>query len=273
MATAFHRAFRKLMPSWLTTGEGELVHFSLGFVLSGFAKRWVRGLQARFPAYAPEDALAAIARDRKLVRGINESAEDFAVRLAAWLDPEVHPARGNPYALLEQIRAYCQQAIMVRTVDARGNWYTIDEAGSRSAVLDSGTWDWDGAGATPRFTRFWVIIYPTAGGAPWDEAPGTIGEPGPWGDALGAGRGYTIGTTATSEHVSRIRQIIRDWQPDGTRCEWIIIALDDASFDPSTPEPDGTWGGFGKLNGSNDKVVARLNTARYWRGNPGAEYP
>lgn len=269
MATAFRRAFKKLMPSWLTTGEGALVHFAIGFVIDGFAKRWVRGLQARFPELAPEDALAALGRDRKIIRGIGEPREAYAARLVAWLDK--HPKRGNPYALLEQIREYCQADVRVRTVDARGNWYTIDRDGTRSAELDTGTWEWD-AMDPARWSRFWLIIYPTSAGEPWEATAGEVGDAGLWGGVLG-GTGLTVGTTATPEHVSKVRTIIRDWQPDGTRCEWVIVAFDDASFDPATPEPDGTWAGFGMIDGSDDMVVARLDTARYWRGASGALYP
>lgn len=269
MASRFRRAFKKLMPSWLTTGEGELVHFSLGIVIDAFAERWRQGVLARFPTHGPEDALAASARDRKIIRGINESAEDFALRLLPWLDD--HKKRGNPYALLEKLRAYCGPGVRVRTVDARGNWYTIDRDGTRTAELDTGTWEWD-AMDPARWSRFWVIIYPTSDGVPWEITPDTIGDPGLWGGVL-AGPELTVGTTATPEQVSKVRTIIRDWQPDGTRCEWVIVAFDDSSFDPTAPEPDGTWAGFGMIDGSDDMVVARLDTARYWRGASGALYP
>ena len=51
---------------------------------------------ARYPAYAPSDAVSLIARDRKLVRGIGETQAAFAVRLAAWLDrARARPAVGQ----------------------------------------------------------------------------------------------------------------------------------------------------------------------------------
>ena len=62
-----------------------------------------------------------------------------------------------------------------------------------------------------------------------------------------------------------MRNIIREWQSDGTRCEWIIVAFDDASFDPTAPEPDGTWEYFGTDN-AGAYEIARLTSARYWKG-------
>jgi hypothetical protein len=94
----------------------------------------------------------------------------------------------------------------------------------------------------------WAAVEGTIAGA----HPGQIGRPG-----------ETLGTTATPEQVAAVRAIIRDWQPDGMRAEWVIVAFDDESFDPAAPEPDGTWGTWGKYVGS-AYVPARLSTARYW---------
>jgi hypothetical protein len=264
MASRFRRVFRFLMPSWLTTGEGERVHFALGIVIDAFAERWRQGVLASFPEYAPPDALAAIGRDRKLIRGIDEPDDAYAARLVGWLSK--HRLRGNPFALLEQVQTYLQAAVRVRTVDVRGNWYTREFDGTESAELAAGNWDWDSRDAS-RWSSFWLIIYPAGATDPWSITSGTLAN-GPWGNNLGDGS-LTIGTTALAEHVSKIRTIIRDWQPDGTRCEWIIISMDSSSFDPDEPaEPDpnpGTWGKWGKLSGT-DYVIARSTTHRYWRG-------
>jgi hypothetical protein len=281
MASRFRRAFRYLMPSWLTTGEGEQVHFSLGIVIDAFAERWRQGVLARFPGYAPPDALAAIGRDRKLIRGLGESDEDYAARLVTWLSK--HRVRGNPYALLEQVQAYLQAAVRVRTVDVRGNWYTREFDGVESAVLAAGNWDWDARDAS-RWSSFWLIIYPAGATDPWAITPLTIGDANLWGGTVGKFDGLgnlkdpplTVGTTAEPEHISKIRTIVREWQPDGTRCEWIIIAFNSSSFAPTEaaeplPNP-GTWGKWGKLSGS-DYVRARSGTHRYWRGMNGSEYP
>lgn len=260
LARRFRHLWRHIVPRHFAEGEGELIGYSLGVVVDAFLERARQGLIARFPQRGTHTALGAIGRDRRIVRGIAESREAFAARLITWLDD--HPRRGSPYALLEQLRAYCQADVRVRTVDARGNWYTIDRDGTKSRSLDTGNWDWDGAPVSPRWARFWVIIYPTSDNEPW--APeGTWADDGVYGD------GGVWGTTATPAQVADVRNIIREWSPNGTRCEWIIIAFDDASFDPAAPEPDGTWGRWSKVSGG-VAVPSRLGTARYWRGRKAA---
>jgi hypothetical protein len=256
----FRKAFYKLMPSWLSSGEGELVNFSLWLIVDAFLERARQGVLSRFPEYAPHDALAHMSMDRKIVRGIEETDEAFAERLIRWLDD--HKVRGNPFALMEQLRAYCGGNIMIRTVDARGNWYTIAANGTRTVVGDAGNWNWDDLDSS-HWARFWVIIYPIDG-VPWSISPAwgdsDLFTSGNWGQP-----GATIGTTATSDQVASVRGIIRDWKPAGTKCEWIIIAFDPTSFNPSSPEPDGKWGQWSKLTAGANRA-ARLSTARYWVG-------
>jgi hypothetical protein len=254
MAFRFRRAYKTLLPAWLSTGEGEFVGYSLGLLCDAFAERVRLGLLARFPQFAPPDALSYLGRDRRIVRGINEPDDAYAARLVRYLDD--HRVQGNPYALMDQLASYCQAAVRIRTVDRSGNWFTRDRDGSRSALINQANWDWDG-GAASSWSRFWVIIYPTAAGLPWSASVG--GSPASWPS------GGTIGTTATPDQVASVRSIIREWQPDGTRCEWIIIAFDDASFDPTAPEPDGTWANFGTDN-AGAYEIARLTSARYWKG-------
>jgi hypothetical protein len=253
----FRGLFRKLVPAWAQDDvEGGPLLYSLGLLCDAVVEHARLALIARFPSHAPADAVSLIARDRKLVRGLGETKEAFAPRLVAWLDE--HAVRGNPYALMRQVRGYCNAAVRVRTVDRRGNWYTIERDGSYAyhGPADPSSpgeaWDWDGGGAD-RWARFWVIIYPTAGGEPWSD-PTLWGDPGlVWGSP-----GATWGSTATVDEVDAVRRIVRDWKPAGTRCEHIIIAFDDASFDPesATGLPDGTW----------SSASNRLATARYWRG-------
>lgn len=247
----FRWAYERLLPSWLTSGDGGKVLYSLGAAKDAFCDRVYYSLLARFPQHAPADSLAYHSRDRKIVRGINETAESFSARLVRWLDD--HYTRGNPYALMQQLQAYCNAAVRIRTVDRRGNWYTLDSDGTKHVTLAAGNWDWDDGGLD-RWARFWVIIYPTSGGLPWSAS-----VPGAWPS------GGTIGTSATLDEVASVRGIIRDWKPAGTKCEWVIIAYDAASFDPTAPEPDGTWQYYG-TNNAGHYELARLTTARYWSG-------
>lgn len=251
------KLFYRLMPSWLSSGEGEKHQFSLAIVRDAAQERARQAAHARFPEDAPEDALPYMQRDRLIVRGIDEAAAAYATRMLTWLDD--HRVRGNPFALMKQLRGYCNCDVRVRTVDRRGNWFTRERDGTESFALAAGNWNWDSLAASPDWARFWVIIYPTVGPPtePW-TATDTWGMGHIWGEA-----GRTWGTSATSDQVAMVRSIVRTWRPEGTRCECIIIAFDDASFDPAAPEPDGDWDLWSV---GDPRLKNRLTTARYWAG-------
>lgn len=260
---SFLEAFAKLVPWWLSEGDGGKVLASLSLMADDFAARAKNALLARFPDYAPDDAaLAALGRDRRIVRGINEPAAAYAARLKRSFDDLQR--RGSPFALLEQLRAYLQAACVIRTVDQRGNWCTIDAAGVLTRSNDVGNWDWDGAADSPAWARFWVIIYPVGGVTPWAET-------GLFGAAGAVAESDTLGTTATPDQVAQLRSIVRDWKPAGTKCEWIIISYDAALFAPGDAPgvaPDGLWGGWSKVVGDT-LVASRSPDARYFSGSEG----
>jgi hypothetical protein len=255
----FPRTFRTLRkflaPRWLTEGEGGLVGYALDLVKDAFLQRLYQGHLARFPQNgpngetAPTDALTAMGRDRRVIRGIFETDAQYALRLITWLDER--KTTGNPFTLMRQLHAYTGTAngVSFRTVDVNGNWYSRSATGVETSSVDLGNWNWDGD--TAQWSRFWVIIYP---GTLW-VAESTWGS-GVWGDTTG-----TLGSTATPEHAASLRAIVADWKPAGTTGE-IILALDPVSFSPAAPEPDGTWGKWYVYSGT-DAVPSRLATARY----------
>lgn len=266
----YFRASRKFLgPAWLTqNGESELLGYALDAFKDGLIERTRKGHLARFPqndptgqTTAPDDALAEIGRDRRIVRGINEPSTTYAVRLIRWLDD--WKTSGNPFALMHQLRGYLGSLPLLRTVDARGNWYTLAPDGTKTALINQANWDWDGdPSALVKWSRFWVVIYPNG---LWTQGPN-------WGDVgfVYGTPGQTWGSTATLDEVVSVRSIVSDWKPAGTRCVNIIIAFDNASFDPTTPRdgaglPNGAWGGWAKYVGG-IAVPARLSTARYWDG-------
>jgi hypothetical protein len=248
-------SFPKLLTSWLTAGDGGYVAASLTLLLDDFRARGKLALLARFPDFAPDDAaLAAMGRDRIIRRGIDEPSAAFAVRLKRALDD--HKKRGTPYALLAQLQAYLQTPCVVRIVDRRGNWYSIDADGNKSSSIDSGNWDWDG-GALTSWSRFWVVIYPADSVDPWPVADDW--GVGTWGDEST----LSFGVDSTTAQVAAVRGIVREWKPAGTVCEWIIVAFDAATFTPAgATNPGGAWGNWS--NGAGAPV--RLASARYWKG-------
>lgn len=252
--TTFRTTRRHLAPRWLTEGEGELLGYALDLVKDAFAERTRQGLLVRFPEQdpsgtpAPADALASMGRDRRVVRGLNESDASYVVRLKAWLDDR--KTAGNPYTLMQRLAEYLGTGVSFRTVDNSGNWFARAADGTRTALLRQANWNWDGSAAA--WARFWVVVYG------FRAAESTWGA-GTWGD------GGTWGSTASDDEVATIKAIVNDWKPAGTRCLNVILAFDAASFDPTAPEPDGTWGEPSEASGGT-RVKSRLETARYIDG-------
>lgn len=247
----FRDIFYRLVPSWLSSGEGELVLYSLGFMGDAMAERFRLSYESDLPEYAPEDALAYIGRDRKIVRGINEPAAAYADRLVRYLDD--HLTQGNPFALMDQLYAYLQTSgVTLRTVDRRGNWFERASDGTRTFTLDQANWDWDGDAVT-NWGRFWVIIFSNTG--PWTTQ---------WTHPGGTATDGT--TTATADEIAGVMSLIKEWKPTGTRCEWVIVCFGSpvTYFGPSTgDDPGGTWENW---SASTPRRPVRDAIARYWRG-------
>lgn len=259
MLRRFRTIRKSLAPRWLTEGDGELVGYSLDLMKDAFLERLRLGLLARFPEngpdgeVAPDDALAAIGRDRRILRGLTETSGTYATRLKAWLD--THRSKGTAYTMMGQLSAYLGAGFWFRIYDVRGNCYTRDVNGVETYTSSTG-WDWDGD--TSRWSRFWVVIYPTGA---WTITAGQWGDVGLDYDRNAAQWGVDI----PREQIQAVRSIVTEWKPAGTRCPHIIVAFDPLSFDPASPEPDGTWRSQGKVSGGN-RVSSRLATARYLRG-------
>lgn len=269
--TSFRQIRRFLAPRWLTEGDGGLVGYSLDLVKDAFVERARLGHLARFPQQGPDgtagptDAIAAIGRDRRAVRGLNESLEAYALRLIKWLDDR--RAAGNAFALMQKLSEYTGDGCVFKTVDAQGNWYVRAADGTRTYYLKKANWEWDDhptdiPTGKKRWSRFWVIIHPPV--SLWTTAP-DYGDGTDWGTT-----GKTWGTSATPEQIATVRAIIADWKPAHGKCVNIIVAFDPASFDPNAAVdasgmPNSLWEHW-SINVGGVQVPARLATARYWDG-------
>lgn len=264
MTVTFRSIGEKISAAWLTRGAGRLVGFGLDLLLDAYTRRLELGHLARLPENgpngetAPPDALVALGRDDRVIRGRSETDAQYAARLKRSL-----PDRrkyGTAFSLIRRIAEYMGEdsGVVVKTVDNAGNWYMRDADGVYSSYLEQGNWNWDGQ--PNAWSRFWVIIHPAG-----------IFTTGPsWGDGSTWGGGKRWGVTMTSDDIESLRAIISDGKPHGTRCVNLIIALDPASFDPeaapmSAGLPDGAWGGWAKISGG-VSVASRLSTARYLPG-------
>jgi hypothetical protein len=249
------RDIRKSMgPPWLVrNGEGGAVGLSLDLIKDAMAERFRLSLLARFPNFAPEDALPNIGRDRRIPRGLNEQSPRYVGRLLGWLDERKNA--GAAEAMLRALSGYLGDLPRLRIVDNAGRWTTRDPDGTITRY--SSTWNWDGLGSAA-WARFWVIVYPNG---LWIESQ-SWGDPATqsWGDDV-----QTWGLSARQQEIEGMRAIVDDWKPGGTVCKNIIVAFDPLSFDPTSPEPDGLWGNWSK-NVGGVQVPSRLSNARYLDG-------
>ncbi len=254
-------------PPWLVSeGESGQLGYVLDLLKDAFIERIRLGLLARLPqndptgeTTAPPDALAAMGRDRRVVRAISETDAAYAARLLNWIDDRY--TTGNPFTMLRKLAEYTGPLCSFRTVDVRGNWFSRAADGTETVSLSAANWNWDGDMSGDAWSRFWVIVYPNG---LW-----TTGDDQLWGDAAtqawgDLGRGVW-GCSATPDQIQTLRFIVADSKPAGTRCINIILAFDAASFNPASPEPDGLWSRWSK-NVAGVQVPARLSTARYLDG-------
>jgi hypothetical protein len=250
----FRHAFVNLVPGWQSSGEGGLLLYSIGLLMDLFREKAYQSAVARFPTMAPSDALAVIGAERGIIRGRGETAAAYARRLNAWRYPAGHRVRGNAWALLHQIWAYFG-GVSVWTVDRRGNVYHLDAAGEQDYEWDAGEFEFDDAPATPRWGRFWVMI--TLTGTALEQYD--FGDPLLWAD-----ESDTLGHQGvTSADVSAVLSLFQGsgaWKPAGTQLQWVMVRI---SGSDALPVPDGTWGRWGELDGTN-YTASRPSNLRFW---------
>lgn len=239
----FRTVFKTLAPSWLTSGEGERVLFSLGLMLDATAERMRQALVLRFPDYTEDKtSLDYLGRDRLLIRGIDETAARYASRLIAWRYPYGHRVRGNAWALLDQVRSYFQDAggSDQATIDVTGNQRVMWADGGRARAA-LGPVNYDGDFTWPRFV---VLIDARASGFDQATSP-LIGDPALWGGMIGGVGTIGFGRSSAYADINTLRQIVADYKPAGTKCLSLLFIVDGVATveDALTlAPPDGTWG-------------------------------
>jgi hypothetical protein len=120
-------ALASLMPPWLNRAYGRSFTTEGIFTIYDFDAAIMRdALLARYPTYAPEDALPYIARDRRIRRGPHESSDAIRKRLIQWID--IWQLSGLPFGLLLSVQGFLAPWYPpVRLVTRRGLWYTLAE--------------------------------------------------------------------------------------------------------------------------------------------------
>lgn len=127
---------------WSQDGNIARVLYAMGTQFDSLADILVGGIRARFPGVYSDESLPLIGRERRIRRGLTESATAYAVRLCGWLDQ--HPYRGNPYALLAQLHAFLAPDYQIDLQYRSGRRFVLDPDGtvtrSLSTVVPTTSW-------------------------------------------------------------------------------------------------------------------------------------
>lgn len=262
-------ALSALMPPWLRRPYGHSLTTEGMFTVYDYDSAIMRdGLLARWPTYAPVDALPHIARDRRIHIGPYESTDAQRVRLRQWID--LHQLAGLPLGLMLAVQGYLAPAYpRIRIVTRRGLWYTLEE-GTVGRMLQLP--DFEPLPPCPyELGPHWPVGAPPAMPAERVRAAGLyqryFGDPLLWNwDSISnpenANRwwhfwlivyppsypfqaGYDTGWTLDNQLESwglhepsgtgdTLKMIIRDTKPAKSRCVAVIFCPSLNDFDPTT---------------------------------------
>lgn len=266
-----------ICPTFLLGPVGQKYMYTCSVLYDALADGAGYAVRARFPQYAPEDALQWLAADRQIVRGPNESASHYVPRLIQWLDLWRHAGENLAImlAVLGAVSPATPQVRMVQTSGETSVLWTRSQWDTYAAGADPfppgqtdptppyrqyeqtsppvgphlGNWYWDSA-LDPFYApwmrwRAWLIVY-SLSGSPWAAPTATWGGGAKWGD------GTCWGWAGTNADAVTLTEVVRQWKSAHCWVPWILITYDVTMFDPtqtfgSSKLPDGTWGHWGKV--------------------------
>lgn len=267
-ATTNRDAIKARSPTWLQTGTGEKLLYSVGLMLDCYAEMARQGMIAHMPGQGTPDALPVIGQDRLIDQGFQESSAAYALRLQQSFD--TWAGAGGAWRTLSNLLGFVSPAApMVRVVTSGGIWDSINDPNAPntgtptwryySALGPGNDWNWDG---TFPWWRAYTIIYSPPALNLWNPAP-TIGS----GPAIGQAPG-SIGFSATPAQVQSMRKIAARWKGGNTWLQWMIVSFDTTYFPPinnAPKEPDGNWARWAKIV-NKQYVSSRFLSAVYCDG-------
>lgn len=257
MSIDFRITIKQLAPPWLLGERGSALLNTFGIMFNTMYQTLTDGLKARFPDYAPDDALRYLAKDRNLEQGPSEPSSNFKPRLRKGID--ANRTRGTGHSILEQLAGYFNGIgnIPIRLVSqiSGGTWHEYNYSTGVVTKTVSNNWNWDG---NP--TRYWygfVIINSISG--PWTGAL-KCGDPsgGTFGD------GATCGSSATTQEVQTIQRLAQRWKPKKVYLVRIIVVFNNILYTRTNTKPPNP-------NGEMGDPVNFSSSACYWLG--GGEQP
>lgn len=218
---------------------------------------------------ASETARPLICNSRGLLQGEAETGAHCDARLQQWR--AINRQRGKSTRLAQEIQNYLGNNPLVRVIEREysapgsgtptANYCTAHTDGTTAEQVAAWDWDsklgwtddattWSGDQCRGFWSDSWIVVYP-----------------GEWG--LGNTVTPLTGLQIPAKTAADIARIVRDWKGAHVFIRSIIFSYDATLFDPANPgatgNPDGTWGNWGKDDGSGNQIVSRnLTGARYW---------
>jgi hypothetical protein len=185
-----------------------------GITKEAYLEAAKRAVKARFPQFAPSDALDKVGENFQIDRAFAGSDSIFVAQLMkAWA---TWGAAGTKPGMLSALNA---AGLTNVTVWEKFQWTET---------------------YPNRWWRFWIVARPPF---PWNCDPladGLWGSPGSWND------GGVWATGIPQNDWARMRRIIRKWKPAHAQCESLILLLNGELFGTRT----GTWGAQQSWNGN-----------------------
>lgn len=262
MTTGIRHRLIETVPLWLQNRLGLNTGFKflwcIALVCDALADIMLAGFRAAMPGLGTPTALPTLGQARGLFQGPNEPTDHFVNRLIGFLD--AWKDMGSAEQLALQIQAQVMNATetpKVRVVDRAGNFVTAYADGHTDIQVDA-TWNWDSA-ITERsgwWSDVWVIIYT-------DQFPvytGTLITDVDWIASWGNvnGQGWGTGHRVPRVTVDAVLKAVHAYKAAHCWVEALIWTNGNTLFVPGSlgGNPDGTWGNWSKLSGT-DEVAAR----------------
>lgn len=239
---------RSLPIPWLVSNPvGYAEAGALGQVLDSHVERFKDGIKARFPTYAPADALPHIATDRSLIRGPAETEVHFRERLRrAWDD--AWPWAGTPLGILIQLyhQGYTAAAQMVLVQQNGKYWHlngTLNEASPTGSLVSGDLGanpnqpangeEWWTLDLQDAFCSRYALLFTQPLPAGWNNV---VSPPQSW-------------TAPSLSEVNTIRSILNTWGPAAATCTGIFVCTAPPSAGKFLGWPPRALGAGGEILG------------------------
>lgn len=226
-----------IVPPWLKRSNGAKLLYTFGLHIDILVEMVRVAVLHRFPGGTLyEKSLAILGRDRKIIRGLYETANSYRARLRSWIS--THKRRGSPVELLNQVQAhYAPNPTPLILTSYLGRTYTM--AADGSYVISQGVsppdyitaqgvdyWGdpgyWGDGGYWGEGSSQWARLW-----LEFDRTGEEIGEDGTWGSGSAVwGDGGIWGRDLDPAEVIDYRVVPSEWKAAHINPFWIVLRND-----------------------------------------------